>query len=303
MLTQPQVGSHAAPDSAATFVAAFERLRDGQELGATFDYKPRTLRMAMEDRFPSGFAWTERRTGEGRWEIVIRKLPATTSDTSIEDFLPRCSIFANAERRTLAALARAAVPKTILPDSNLAEQGVAWPHFGVVRTGRLFSIAGTPEGREQLLFEFLPREAFGELIMFDHGATAARFVTIGEPADVLIFPQLAARHLAESDPQFALSVATACALRGRSVIEMLCAQISKPAIARVAAALIAFAPGDQLEREPKRRMLRPAEIAAAAGTVQEVAARALAKLEECGAIRRERGRIVGIDPAKLNNFL
>jgi CRP/FNR family transcriptional regulator, dissimilatory nitrate respiration regulator len=200
-------------------------------------------------------------------------------------------------------LARAAVPKTILPDSNLAEQGVAWPHFGVVRTGRLFSIAGTPEGREQLLFEFLPREAFGELIMFDHGATAARFVTIGEPADVLIFPQLAARHLAESDPQFALSVATACALRGRSVIEMLCAQISKPAIARVAAALIAFAPGDQLEREPKRRMLRPAEIAAAAGTVQEVAARALAKLEECGAIRRERGRIVGIDPAKLNNFL
>ncbi len=259
--------------------------------------------MAMEDQFPSRFAWSERRTGEGRWEIVISKLPATTSDKSIEDFLPRCSIFANAERRTLTTLAQVAVPKTILPDSNLAEQGVAWPHFGVVRTGRIFSIAGTPEGREQLLFEFLPREAFGELIMFDHGATAARFVTIGEPADVLIFPQLAARQLAESDPGFALSVAAACALRGRSVIELLCAQISKPAIARVAAALIAFAPCERPESEPKRRMMRPAEIAAAAGTVQEVAARALAKLEECGAIRRERGRIVGIDPAKLSNFL
>jgi CRP-like cAMP-binding protein len=303
MLAQPPVGSHTTPDDVDASLAAFERLRDGQELRATFDYKPRTLRMALEDRYPSGFAWTERRSGEGHWEIVIRRLPAMSAGESIVDFLSRCAVFANAEAHTLTALARSAVAKTLLPDSNLAEQGVAWPYFGVVRTGRLFSIAGTPEGREQLLFEFLPREAFGEFIMFDRGATAARFVTIGEPAGVLIFPQQATVALAETDPHFALSLAAACALRGRSVIEMLCAQISKPAIARVAAALIAFAPGEWNERKNNRRMLRPAEIAAAAGTVQEVAARALAKLEEHGAIRRERGRIVGMDPAKLRPFL
>lgn len=188
MSARPQVGSPDASADANEFVVAFDRLQPGQELHGTFDYKPRTLRLALEDRFPATFTWSERRTGEGYWEIVIRRLPATTPDESIEQFLPRCAIFANAEPRTLTALAKLAVPKTMAPDTNLAEQGVAWSYFGVVRGGRLFSIAGTPEGREQLLFEFLPREAFGELIIFDHGATASRFVTIGEPAAVLIFP-------------------------------------------------------------------------------------------------------------------
>jgi DNA-binding transcriptional regulator YhcF (GntR family) len=45
------------------------------------------------------------------------------------------------------------------------------------------------------------------------------------------------------------------------------------------------------------------QIATAAGTVKEVAARAIAELERAGTIRRARGRIAFIDRAKLETFL
>jgi CRP/FNR family transcriptional regulator len=203
-------------------------------------------------------------------------------------------------------LARAAVARTVGRNQSVAGQAMEWPFLGAVREGRIFAVAETPEGRDQILFEVAPCEVFGDVMLFDRGATISRFATSSEPANLVLFPRAEVLACAAKDAAFALSLAEACAQHTRALIELVCAHVSKPTISRVASALMPHAPTEfgLAPVDPRSTpFLRLGQIAATAGTVKEVVARALTQLETAGAIRRARGRIAGIDRAKLGNFV
>ncbi len=91
----------------------------------------------------------------------------------------------------------------------------------------------------------------------------------------------------------------------RAIVDLVHAHVSKKTIARVASALVPYAPSESglAPVDPVHLpSLRLTQIAAATGSVKEVVARAVADLELASAIRRVRGRIAYIDRLKLTSF-
>nr|MDQ2663992.1 helix-turn-helix domain-containing protein [Candidatus Eremiobacteraeota bacterium] len=87
----------------------------------------------------------------------------------------------------------------------------------------------------------------------------------------------------------------------RAILDRFALLLAQPAAARIAAVLLSYAsPSDGLTPAlpPLPTMTQP-EIARLAGTVKEIVQRLLPKFDAEGAIRREGGRIVEVDRAKL----
>jgi len=285
-------------------LGAFSDMRDDDTLHVIYEYDPLPLRRRFEDAQAQRYLWQQRRLGSEHWEVSLRKLPPSANG-SIADFMKRCPIFASAAQSTREALAFSAQSRAVPRKTIIAEQEAAWPFLGVVRRGKVFAIVGTPAGREQILFEALETEVFGNNAILDGGSTFSRFATLSDAADILLFPKLVVLQLAEADPRFAFALAACSTQQMRTIVELVHAHVSKKTIARVASALVPYAPSESglAPVDPVHLpSLRLTQIAAATGSVKEVVARAVADLELASAIRRVRGRIAYIDRLKLTSF-
>jgi uncharacterized protein (DUF2249 family) len=284
---------------------AFSDLQDDETLHLIYDYEPRPLRRRFENTFSQQFVWTQRRLARERWEISLRKLAIPGDARSITYFMHRCSIFSGCSETTRRVLASVAEQRFVRPKSTIAEQESIWPFLGVVRRGRVFAIVGTPFGRNQILFEALETEVFGNNVLFDGGATIARFATLADSADLIMFPRADVLRAAEADSRLALALAAAAAQQVRTIAELVQAHVSKKIVVRVAAALRPYAPiesGLAAVDPANLPSLRLRQLATATGTVKEVVARAVAELEQANVIRRVQGRIAYIDREKLTAF-
>jgi uncharacterized protein (DUF2249 family) len=285
---------------------AFTDLPDNETLHLIYDDEPRPFRSRLEDAFSQRFLWTQRRLASARWDVSLRKLAPPNDFRTTIYFMHRCPIFFNAAEPTRKRLASIAEPRSVRRKTTIAEQDADWPYLGVVRKGRVFAITGTPMGRDQILFEAPETEVFGNVAFFDNGATIARFATLADPADLLLFPKAAVLEAAENDARFALALASAATQHVRTIVELVHAHISQKTIARVATALLPYAPvesGRATVDPAHHASLKLNQITAATGTVKEVVARALSELEKAGAIRRDHGHVAAIDRAKLAAFV
>jgi CRP/FNR family transcriptional regulator len=285
---------------------AFSDLGDDESLHVIYEYEPRPLRRRFEMTYAQRYIWSQRRLASERWEVSIRKLGEAADARSIVAFMQRCPMFSGASESTRRALAAVAIQRSVRRKTTIAEQEANWPYLGIVRRGRVFAIVGAPAGRRQILFEAHETDVFGNIVLFDGGATIASFATMADPAELLLFPRDAVIAAAEADARFALALAATATQHARSMAELLHAHVSKKIIARIAAALRPYAPAESglAAVDPAALpSLRLTQIATAAGTVKEVAARAIAELEKAGVLRRARGRIAFIDRAKLETFL
>jgi CRP-like cAMP-binding protein len=285
--------------------AAFSDLHDNDTLRLLYDYEPRPLRRRFETAFSHQVVWVQRRLARGHWEISLRKLAAPSDARSITHFMQRCAIFSQCSESTSRALASVADVRTIKCGTTIAEQEADWPFVGLVRRGTVFAIVGSPRGRDQILYESLETDVFGNVDLFDSGATIARFATLADPAEIVLFSRAEVLRAAEADSRFALALAAASTQQCRTMAELVSAHVSKKIVARVASALRRYAPvesGLTMVDPVNLPSLRLRQIAAATGTLKEVVARAVAELEGAGAIRRVRGRIALIDRGKLAAF-
>lgn len=285
-------------------LSAFSDLRDHETLQLIYEYDPLPLRRRFEDTHAQRYLWLQRRLGSEHWEVALRKVPAPANG-SIGDFMNRCPIFAAASQSTRDAFVLGAQSRSVPRKTIIAEQEASWPFLGVVRKGKVIAIVGTPAGREQILFEALETEAFGNAAILDGGSTFSRFATLSDPAEILLFPKLVVLQLVEADSRFALALAASVTQQMRSIVELVHAHVSKKTIARVASTLVPYAPSESglAPVDPVHLpSLRLTQIAAATGSVKEVVARAVADLEAASAIRRVRGRIAYIDRSKLTSF-
>ena len=292
------------PQRQTRILSAFNALAAGKALKVLIDYEPLSLHWRFDEKCMHRFTWRQRPLGEELWEVTIGRIPRAGLH-SIDSFLEECEALATVRAKTRKALAAYAISRTIEANEVVAEQNSRWPYLGFLRKGYLFASLTTPTGRDQLIFDVLPRQTFGEVNVLDEGSVVARYVAAGTPAEILIIPRHVVKSLAGRDAGLALGLASACAQRLRSVGGRLYAQISQPTIARLASVIATFSsplPGLTQAYGPLHTMTQ-AELAAAAGTVKIVANRDLARIEEAGAIERRRGRIVRVNREKLLRFL
>lgn len=273
---------------------AFTTLREGESLQLIYDHEPRTLLSQLEEHFPDSFVLAQRRAGSAAWEVTVRKVEAVHADDPIARLFERCTFLASAKESTRRMLARNAFSRHVGRNKPVVLQGCAWPFLGVVKSGKVFAVLTSPEGREQILYESYPYEPFGEVMLFDGGDTIARFVPLSEASEIVLIPREDVLRAIAEDAQFRIELMSSCARRARMLTDLLCSHVSKPVIARIAVILSRYAGGVSA--------LSLSQIAAACGTVKEVVARALTQLESRGAIRRENGKIHVIDVSKLAEF-
>ncbi len=279
----------------------FEALSEGRSLTVVTDHEPRPLRLQFEAWYPGGFIWLQRHLGVGRWEANVRRIAAAAQPESIGDVLRRSPIFADGRQETRDRLVQYATERTYNDGATIVEQDVKWPNLGLVRIGMVAAIMGSAAGRDLRLFDVFAGETFGNVELLDGGRTVARFAATVTPTRVVLFPLGIVITAMNADQAIARALSIVCAQRVRALSEGFSSHVAQPAIARVAAAILPYAPptvGLSPSLEPLVRMTQT-ELAVIAGTAKEVAARAIAELEAAGALKRLKGHIALVDREKL----
>ena len=152
-------------------------------------------------------------------------------------------------------------------------------------------------GKEQILNIARPGESFNDVPIFDDGPNPASVQAMG-PATLYGISKNSLKATLKEHRQVALNIIKVLAERVRQLVTLVEDLSFKHVISRVAKILLEHVsdgtgPGSRLTQQ---------EMAAMAGTAREVVARSLKSLEEDGAIRLERHRIIIADREALQEM-
>ncbi len=278
----------------------FDQLALGETVAFLTENEPRGLAGRIEQHRPSQARVETMRVGDGEWRISLTRVDVERAASTVASVFRRCSIFSGLDDVARARLVAQATERALTKGQTLVEEGMPFPHLAIVWEG-VVALSAASAGRTRTFYEVFPFEIFGEIELFDGGTAIGRVSALSKVVRVVLLPAETVRQLGVTYPEVVLGLATACGQRARALAEALTVQGSMPIISRLAAVLVPYSTPD--------RGLAPAlaplpsmtqtQLASAAGTVKEVAARAIAELEIAGALRRERGHIRYLDRTKL----
>jgi len=154
------------------------------------------------------------------------------------------------------------------------------------------------EGKEQILSIVRPGESFNDVSIFDDGPNPASVRTMG-PVLLYGIKKSYMEAILRDHPQIALNVIKVLARRVRHLLSLVEDLSFKHVIGRVAKILLEHI-GGEMGRGPG---LTQQEMAAMAGTAREVVGRSLKELEEAGAIKLDRHRIIIRDKEALQKIM
>lgn len=150
------------------------------------------------------------------------------------------------------------------------------------------------DGKEQILSFVRPGESFNEVSVFDGGPNLGSARAVG-PVVLYVVRSKDFEAVVRSHPQVSLNVARVLSQQVRRLASLVEDLSFRHVTARVAKILLEYA-GNGAETKPR---LTQQEMAAMAGTAREMIGRSLRTLEDEGAIRLERHRIVIADQKAL----
>lgn len=283
----------------------FDRLPLGGSFCIVTDHEPRGLAFRMEQARPHEVLVDHRRTGEREWMIHLTRVAVESDAPSPAGIIKRTAVFANATEDVRVELAAQASLHTIRRGQTIVTEGTEWPYLGIVFEGVLALTTGNGNGRPRIFLEIFPYELFGELELFDEAPASGRVVALSKVARYLRVPRRVVLEAGERETQLLVALGRVNAQRRRDHMQALATQATMPIIARIAHVLVPYAVPER-GLSPARLPLphlTQAQIAAAAGTVKEVAARAIAELEQRELLKRERGHIRYLDRQGLLDMI
>lgn len=189
----------------------------------------------------------------------------------------------------------------------IADQRAPFPYLGIVIDG-LISVTVEAEGsargvRRLHVYEAGAGETFGEIAVLSTVPPLGDIKVASRHAAYALIPAAAVIELINAQPQLFSRLIDSIARRSKALAERLVAQQNRSVASRVAEVLLRFTSENESAglhpAQPQLRQLTQQEIAAMAGCVKEAAARAIAQLENDGALRREHGHIAYLDRARL----
>jgi CRP/FNR family transcriptional regulator len=207
------------------------------------------------------------------------------------DELRTIPLLATLDEPTLADTARRLQRCLYRPGQQIILEGEQPPGLFFVLRGRVRLARTALDGREQVVAMVGPGEHFDAVPLFDDGPnpTTARAMSLVE---CLLLPRADLLALIRRHPDLALAALNSLAGQLRELVALVEDLAFRSVRARLARRLLKEAAGGAAE-------LTHQELAERAGTVREIAGRALRQLAEEGLVRLERGRVIVLDPAGL----
>ena len=283
-------------DRPAMVFEAFDRLTNGETLVAVTEHEPRGLAASLQQLRRDHMMLARRRVGSHEWHVTMRRLNGERATTP-ESILHRTPLFCDLSKEALAVLAQAATIHTARRGQTIVHEDIDWPYVGVVFEGALALSSGERSSRQRIFFEISTGESFGETEFFDAGLTVGRTIALSKSVRYLRIPRDVVSTIGMQYPQVMIALAHIAAQRTRTLADALTAQATQPILVRIASVLLPYAVTEKglgAAHSPLPNMTQ-AQVAATAGTVKEVAARAIAELESRELLKRERGHIRFLD--------
>lgn len=287
-------------ERAARILETSDALDTGRSLEFLTEIDPRALMGRLEQLRPGQLTFAQRHIGNGDWQVSLTRVNAPEGPVSVASALRRNPVFSKLDAGARSRAAQAMSEHVARKGEVVCAENAHCGTLGVVLEGALGVFVGAGS-RERLLFYRYPFEIFGDVEFFDRGLSVGRSVVLSKTARYATLPFDAVEEIGMRDPGFLLSLATGVSQNTRTLAVALAAQVAHPILSRIAQALLPYAAPERGLHQalPPLATMTQAQIAAAAGTVKEVAARAIAELERIEALRRERGHIRYLDRSKL----
>lgn len=188
--------------------------------------------------------------------------------------------------------------KTLQRGEMILNEGEPAEVLYLIASGAVKVFKTSAEGKEQILNIVRPGESFNDVSIFDGGPNPASAQAMG-PVVLYGIRRSDLEIILRDHPQVALNVTKVLAGQARHLGSLVEDLSFRHVIGRVAKILLEHA-GDGTGARPR---LTQQDMAAMAGTVREVVGRSLKALEEEGAIRLERHRIVITNKESLKDMV
>ncbi len=277
---------------------------DALTTGGSFEFltevHPRALMSRLEQLRPGQLAFEYRHVGECEWHLSLTRVHVEDGASSLTAAFARSPVLSRLNDEARLHLRDAMTVRAARKGQVLCAENSECPELGILLEGAVGVFVGAGS-RERSLFHLYPFEFFGEIEFLDGGLSIGRITVLSKAARYATVPHDVVREAGRRDPDLLAALSANVAQHNRTLASALAAQVSAPTLARVANALLPYAAperGLHPALAPLPTMTQ-AQVAASAGTVKEVAARAIAELERLETLRRERGHIRYLDRSKL----
>jgi CRP-like cAMP-binding protein len=214
------------------------------------------------------------------------------------ELLKRIPYFSDLDLAELESIRKLIFEKTADRAEMISLEGEPADDLYFVASGVVKVFKTSAEGKEQILSILRPGESFNDVPIFDGGPNPVSVQAMGP---VLLY-QIKRNDMGavlRNHPQVALNVIKVLATRVRDLVSLVENLSFRHVISRVARILLEHI-GGETDRKPR---LTQQEMAAMAGTVREVVGRSLKALEEEGAIKLDRHRIIITDKGALMKIM
>jgi CRP/FNR family transcriptional regulator len=200
-------------------------------------------------------------------------------------------LFAALDEDSLADIARRLRPCAFRSGRFIMTEGEQPPGLFIVLHGRVRLSRTAPDGREQVLAMIGPGENFNAVPIFDDqpNPTSARAMS---PVECLLLPRADLLALIRAHPDLALAALREMANQLRELVSLVEDLAFRSVRGRLARYLVVEAAEGTAE-------VTQQELAERAGTVREIAGRALRRMADEKLVRLERGRVIVLDPDGL----
>ena len=214
------------------------------------------------------------------------------------EFLKSILYFSDLGLAELESIRKLVFEKTADRAEMVLLEGESAANLYFVASGVVKVFKTSAEGKEQILSIVRPGESFNDVPIFDGGPNPASARAMG-PVLLYGIKKNDMEAILRDHPQIALNVIKVLARRVRHLVSLVEDLSFKHVIGRVAKILFEHI-GGEMGRGPR---LTQQEMAAMAGTAREVVGRSLKALEEEGAIKLDRHRIIITDKEALQNIM
>jgi CRP/FNR family transcriptional regulator len=214
------------------------------------------------------------------------------------EFLKSILYFSGISLAELESIRKLVFDKTADRAEMLLLEGEPAENLYFVASGAVKVFKTSAEGKEQILSIVRPGESFNDVPVFDGGPNPASARALG-PVILYGIKKNDMKAILRDHPYIALNVIKVLARRVRHLVSLVEDLSFRHVIGRVAKILFEHI-GGETGRGPR---LTQQEMAAMAGTAREVVGRSLKTLEEEGAIKLDRHRIIITDKEALQKIM
>ncbi len=213
------------------------------------------------------------------------------SDFPVEALLQQLPYFAHVAGPTLREFARQAAHRRFASNEMIFLEGEPSAGLWVMENGRVKAYKVSPDGREYILRFFGPGDTFNDLAALDGAFNPVSTMAVTAVSAWVIETAVFSQAL-QADHELALAVLKGLVGRVRFVVGRMEDLALRPVTARLARFLLEQVENPALAHPAITRALVANHLA----TTPESVSRSLRVLEEAGAIRFDRHRIIVTEP-------